>query len=114
MCQVIAVIAVVAIIAGQAAAYTAIFLPSELNGKCYDQETQSLYEVGTENARPGFCERIYCYKDFSMVIHGCGTIAAGPGCEVVAGDLNKPYPFCCDQVKCTASLEDNVWEDNRI
>lgn len=114
MCQVIATAVVLAMVLGQVASYTAIFLPSELNGKCYDQEAQAVYEVGSESPRPGFCERIYCFKDFTMVLHGCGTVGAGSGCEVVAGDLTKPYPFCCDQVKCLAPLDENTWEDNTI
>lgn len=79
---------------------------------CFDEQLRVFYEIGTENNRPGQCERIFCFKDFSMVIHGCGVVAAGPGCEVVSGDLNKPYPFCCETVKCEPSLnEDEVFEN---
>lgn len=81
---------------------------------CFDPENGARYTRGTENARPGFCERVFCWRDLSMIIHGCGYVEAGDGCEVVPGDMTKSYPFCCDQVKCVAPLDQGVWEDNYI
>lgn len=101
----------------QVQGYTAIFPPTQHPSKpdaCFDEQLGVFYEVGTENERPGQCERIFCFKDFSMVLHGCGLVAAGPGCEVVPGDLSKPYPFCCETVKCAPIVDDEGIYENTI
>lgn len=109
--------AVSCFMAVQVQGYTAIFPPAQHASnpdKCFDEQMGVFYEVGTENNRPNQCERIFCFKDFSMVLHGCGLVAAGPGCEVVQGDLNKPYPFCCETVKCAPIVDDEGIYENTI
>lgn len=33
---------------------------------CYDKEVDGYYEVGSSQNRKGKCERVMCFKDFSM------------------------------------------------
>nr|CAH7726877.1 unnamed protein product [Callosobruchus chinensis] len=48
----------------------------------------------------GECAQATCKDNKQIQITGCSPVGAPPGCVVLPGDLNKPFPECCFIMKC--------------
>nr|CAI5822278.1 unnamed protein product [Callosobruchus analis] len=59
----------------------------------------------------GECAEAYCDYNKEITVMGeckysnplcfsCSPVGVPPDCEVLPGDLNKPYPDCCHTIKC--------------
>ncbi|KAL3284937.1 hypothetical protein HHI36_019069 [Cryptolaemus montrouzieri] len=44
-----------------------------------------------------------CSSSGVVNIIGCGLVAVQLPCTVEEGDLSKPYPDCCYEIKCPSS-----------
>ena len=53
----------------------------------------------TKSLHPHMCARATCTTGMIRKA-GCGVVGAEEPCKVVAGDLSKPHPDCCDDVVC--------------
>ncbi|CAH0546413.1 unnamed protein product [Brassicogethes aeneus] len=63
------------------------------------------FKLGEEK-RMKECAIAICETKGMIRITGCGVVAVAPPCQVVKGDLSKPYPKCCFEIKCP--------EDNKV
>ncbi|XP_019869747.2 uncharacterized protein LOC109598307 [Aethina tumida] len=63
------------------------------------------FETGETKRVPSQCAIAICNKNFIDYI-GCGVVAVEPPCSVHPGDLAKPHPQCCHEIRCP--------EDNKL
>ncbi|XP_044765185.1 U-scoloptoxin(16)-Ssd1a-like [Coccinella septempunctata] len=57
-------------------------------------------ESGVTKRLPKQCAELSCGKNGEYTITGCISVNVEPPCTVEKGDLSKPYPDCCFEVKC--------------
>ncbi|KAL3289975.1 hypothetical protein HHI36_023356 [Cryptolaemus montrouzieri] len=55
---------------------------------------------GETKRTPKQCSEVTCDKGGAYTINGCISVHVEPPCTVGEGDLSKPYPDCCFEVKC--------------
>ncbi|XP_061376943.1 uncharacterized protein LOC133318760 [Danaus plexippus] len=53
------------------------------------------------------CVEYLCKESGDTYLFTCGSLAAGNGREVVAGNKTLPYPECCDSIECDDEVEGN-------
>ncbi|XP_050344488.1 uncharacterized protein LOC126769644 [Nymphalis io] len=73
---------------------------------CYIPEIDDVIPFGEEVSPAGSCYRIECLKQ-RLSYASCEVISIedeSSKCYVTNGDLSRPYPDCCQQIKCE---EDN-------
>ncbi|EFA00544.1 uncharacterized protein ssp7 [Tribolium castaneum] len=81
--------------------------PGSKTGGCYTKE----YNLGNmlsgeTRPIPGICAEATCQGGQGYIdVTGCSVVAADPPCHVVEGDLSKPFPHCCSDVKCDRENE---------
>ncbi|XP_041981469.1 uncharacterized protein LOC121734903 [Aricia agestis] len=76
--------------------------PQELSHKegCYVSEINDVLPFGEEITPPGQCYRIECDKGI-LSYASCGYVyTEDPNCYITKGDLRRPYPDCCPDVRC--------------
>ncbi|XP_018577287.1 uncharacterized protein LOC108915674 [Anoplophora glabripennis] len=85
---------------------------SDHGGHCYTDS----YKIGAlkkfeEKRIQGLCANAECLESKDISILGCGVYTVEPPCYVVPGNLSKPYPECCFEVKCPENIKQ---EENRL
>ncbi|GJQ84195.1 hypothetical protein Trydic_g14716 [Trypoxylus dichotomus] len=86
-------------------AWTAISLnPPNYTGKgCYSEDLGEM-AYGEELQPPNECMLASCQPEGINYI-GCSVASvADQNCKIVPGNLSKPYPDCCYEIKCRDEL----------
>ncbi|KAJ3661900.1 hypothetical protein Zmor_006276 [Zophobas morio] len=71
---------------------------------CYAEQ----YNIGSmeenETRRiQGLCAEAVCQKDRSIKLTGCAPMMVKPPCYMVDGNISKPFPTCCYEIRCDKS-----------
>ncbi|KAJ8924582.1 hypothetical protein NQ315_000731, partial [Exocentrus adspersus] len=73
----------------------------EHDGHCYtDSNNIGALKVDEERRIEGQCVMARCLENKDISLFGCGVVGVAPPCYVAEGDLSKPYPDCCFEIKC--------------
>ncbi|KAG5864953.1 hypothetical protein JTB14_013839 [Gonioctena quinquepunctata] len=74
---------------------------SNQTSHCYgtDPEVGEM-KKGEEKRLASRCVKASCGSNRDIGLTGCGSVQVDPPCKVVEGNLSKPHPECCHEIKC--------------
>ncbi|XP_063828427.1 uncharacterized protein LOC135077813 [Ostrinia nubilalis] len=77
---------------------------------CYNPDLNMVlpYNVTYSSPDQTMCKGYLCEISGFTQIFTCGVVVGPEGCEVIPGDVSKPYPDCCSTISCDPSSDGTV------